>query len=229
MFEDKIYYDLIEKIKGENLEDIADIFRGISISPNAQIISKSNGKEKVSIIKGNDISKSFYSNGLFIDEEKLMNKFSKLKKFQKRKIILQNIFSSEAGIISSIDEKRNLNFDTVSNIILKDKSYELDYIYGLLNSKLINFYLMYAVYNKSKLTMHTDKVYLEKFQLKKVNKKIQKEIMNIVKKINKENLKEKLSELDKKVYKLYGMTKNEQYKVNFALEQIMSERRDRKS
>jgi len=224
MFEDKIYYDLIEKIKGENLEDIADIFRGISISPNAQIISKSNGKEKVSIIKGNDISKSFYSNGFFIDEEKLMNKFSKLKKFQKRKIILQNIFSSEAGIISSIDEKRNLNFDTVSNIILKDKSYELDYIYGLLNSKLINFYLMYAVYNKSKLTMHTDKVYLGKIPIKKVNKKIQKEIIDIAKKINKENLKETLSELDKKVYKLYEITKTEQNKINFALKQIMSKK-----
>ena len=224
MFEDKTYYDLIEKIKGENLGSIADIFRGLSISPNSQIISKSKSKENISIIKGNDISKSSYSNGFFIDIDKLKSNSSKIDEFQKRKIILQNIFSSEAGIISSIDEKGNLNFDTVSNIILKDNSYQLDYIYGLLNSKLINFYLLYAVYNKSKLTMHTDKVYLGKIPIKKASKKIQKEIMNIVKKINKENLKEKLSELDKKVYKLYGMTKNEQYKVNFALKQIMSER-----
>ncbi|MEK6982987.1 MAG: N-6 DNA methylase [Nanoarchaeota archaeon] len=224
MFEDKTYYDLIEKIKGENLESIADIFRGLSISPNSQIISKSKSKESISIIKGNDISKSSYSNGFFIDIDKLKSNSSKIDEFQKRKIILQNIFSSEAGIISSIDEKGNLNFDTVSNIILKDNSYQLDYIYGLLNSKLINFYLLYAVYNKSKLTMHTDKVYLGKIPIKKASKKIQKEIMDIVKKINKENLKEKLSELDKKVYKLYGMTKNEQNKVNFALKQIMSER-----
>src|SRR3989344_4308620 len=224
MFEDNTYYDLIEKIKGENLESIADIFRGLSISPSSQIISKSKSKESISIIKGNDISKSSYSNGFFIDIDKLKSNSSKIDEFQKRKIILQNIFSSEAGIISSIDEKGNLNFDTVSNIILKDNSYQLDYIYGLLNSKLINFYLLYAVYNKSKLTMHTDKVYLGKIPIKKASKKIQKEIMDIVKKINKENLKEKLSELDKKVYKLYGMTKNEQYKVNFALKQIMSER-----
>jgi hypothetical protein len=38
-----------------DLEDIADIFRGISISPNSNIISKSKGKNKVSIIKANDI------------------------------------------------------------------------------------------------------------------------------------------------------------------------------
>lgn len=224
MFEDKTYYDLIEKIKGENLENVADIFRGLSISPNAQIISKSKGKGKISIIKGNDISKSSYSNGFFIDIKKLMSESSKLGEFQKKKIILQNIFSREAGIISAIDEKGNLNFDTVSNIILKDKSYDLDYIYGLLNSKLINFYLMYAVFNKSKLTMHTDKVYLGKIPIKKATKEKQKEIINIVREINQSNLKKILPELDKKVYKLYGITKTEQDKINGALKQIMSER-----
>ena len=60
--------------------------------------------------------------------------------------------------------------------------------------------------------------------LKKVNKKIQKEIIDIAKKINKENLKETLSELDKKVYKLYEITKTEQNKINFALKQIMSKK-----
>jgi len=224
MLEDKSYYDLIEKIKGEKLEDIADIFRGISISPNSNIITKSKGKDKVSIIKGNDISKSSFTNGFFIDIKKLLSNSSKLEKFQKRKIILQNIFSSEAGIISAIDEKGNLNFDTVSNVILKDKTYELDYVYGLLNSKLLNFYLMYAIFNKSKLTMHTDKVYLGKLPIKKTTKKKQKEIINLVKKMNKNNLKKILPEIDKKVYKLYGITKTEQNKISEALKQIMSEK-----
>ncbi len=224
MFEDKSYYDLIDKIKGDNLENIADIFRGISISPNSKIISKSKSKNNVSIIKGNDISKFFFTNGFFIDAKSLMSDSSKLGELQKRKIILQNIFSREAGIISAIDEKGNLNFDTVSNIILKDKSYELDYIYGLLNSKLINFYLMYAVFNKSKLTMHTDKVYLGKIPIKKTTKEKQKEIINLVRKINQGNIKKLLPELDKKVYKLYGLTKTEQYKINMALKQIMSEK-----
>lgn len=224
MFEDKTYYNLIENIKGKDLEEVADIFRGITISPSSQIITKTKGKNKVPIIKGNNVSKFSYSNGFFIDENKLDSSSSKINEFRKEKIILQNIFSSEAGIISCIDKKGDLNFDTVTNVIPKDKSLELEYIYGLLNSKLINFYLLYAIYNKSKLTMHTDKVYLGKIPIKKPTKKTQKEIFNIVKKFDKKNSKEILSELDKKVYKLYGVTKKEQDKINFALKQMMSEK-----
>jgi len=83
---------------------------------------------------------------------------------------------------------------------------------------------MYAVFNKSKLTMHTDKVYLGKIPIKKTTKEKQKEIINLVRKINQGNIKKLLPELDKKVYKLYGLTKTEQYKINMALKQIMSEK-----
>ena len=72
------------EIKGETLENVTDIFRGISISPNSNIISKSKGKDKVSIIKGNDISKSSFTNGFFIDIKKLLSNSSKLEEFQKR-------------------------------------------------------------------------------------------------------------------------------------------------
>lgn len=224
MFEDEIYYNLIERIMGYNLEDIADIFRGISISPNSKIISKSKTEDKLPIIKGNNISKFSYSNSFFVDVNKLGGNLSKIEEFKKEKIILQNIFSSEAGVISCIDEKGNLNFDTVTNIILKDTSLDLRYIFGLLNSKLINFYLLYAIYNKSKLTMHTDRVYLGKIPIKKTDKKTQKEIISIVTKINKNNSKNILPELDEKVYKLYGITKKEQDKIDLALKQIMSEK-----
>jgi len=224
MFEDEKYYDLIERITGHNLEDITDIFRGIPISPNSKIISKSKAKNKLSIIKGNNISKFAYSNSFFVEVNKLGSNLSKIEEFKKEKIILQNIFSSEAGIISCIDEKGNLNFDTVTNIVLKDASLDLRYIFGLLNSKLINFYLLYTIYNKSKLTMHTDRVYLGKIPIKKVDKKTQKEIISIVTKVNVNNSKNILPELDEKVYKLYGITKKEQDKINLALKQIMSKK-----
>ena len=84
--------------------------------------------------------------------------------------------------------------------------------------------MLYAIYNKSKLTMHTDRVYLGKIPIKKVDKKTQKEIISIVTKINKNNSKNILSKLDEKVYELYGVTKKEQDKINFALKQIMSEK-----
>jgi len=222
MFESKAYYNLIEKIKGENLEEIANIFRGISISPNSKLISKSKRNRSVPIIKGNDISKSHYSNKFFTDIKILKGNSSKLGELRKKKIILQNIFSSEAGIVSSIDKKGNLTFDTVTNIVIKNKSYELDYIYGLLNSKLINFYLMYAIFNKSRLTMHTDKVYLGKVPIKKIARKEQLKIVKIIRKMNSKNIKKILPKLDEKVYKLYGITKKEQLKIDASLKQIMS-------
>ncbi|MEW5896177.1 MAG: N-6 DNA methylase [Nanoarchaeota archaeon] len=224
LFEDKTYYDLIEKIEGENFGDIANIFRGIALSPYSKIVSKSNGKNKIPIIKGNDISKFSHSNTFYLDAINLKNNSLKLREFDERKIILQNIFSSEAGIISCIDESGDLNFDTVTNVVLKNKSFELDYIYGLLNSKLINFYLIYAVYNKSKLTMHTDKIYLGKIPIKKTSKRNQREIGNIARKLNPKNAKILLPKLDEKIYNLYNITKSERVRIDFALKRIMSKK-----
>jgi len=224
MFKDETYYSLIEKIKGDRLENLANVFRGIAISPNSKIVSNTKTITKIPIIKGNDISKFSHSSKFFVDITKLDGNSSKLKELRKKKIILQNIFSSEAGIISCLDKKGNLNFDTVTNVVIRDKSLNLEYVFGLLNSKLINFYLLYAIYNKSKLTMHTDKVYIGKIPIKTVDKKAQEEVIDIVKRINKKNSKKLLTELDKKVYRLYGITKKEQEKIDSGLKRIMSEK-----
>jgi len=225
MFENKNYYDLIDKIKGVNLENIAEIFRGITISPNSKLISNSKTKLTKPIIKGNDVSKFSYTNGYFVDTSRLNEGIAKTELLGKNKIILQNIFSSEAGIISSMDKKGYLNFDTITNIVLKDNSFKLEYIFGLLNSKLLNFYLKYAVYNKSKLTMHTDKAYIGKIPILKSDKKIENEIINLVQKLNINKDKKKiLRELDKKVYKLYKINKTEQNLIESALKKTMSEK-----
>ncbi|PKM92446.1 MAG: hypothetical protein CVU81_00390 [Euryarchaeota archaeon HGW-Euryarchaeota-1] len=225
MFEDEKYYTLVKKIKGENLENIAKIFRGITISPNSEIISKSTSKQRKPIIKGNNISKFFNTNGFFIDVVKLTGNLSKLKYLEKDKIILQNIFSSESGIISCIDKKGQLTYDTVTNVVLTDSSFNLEYVFGLLNSKLLNFYLKYAVYNKSKLTMHTDKAYIGKIPIKKADKETQKEIIKLVQKINStKDKKDVLREVDKKVYVLYKINKKEQTLIDKALEKTMSKK-----
>ena len=156
---------------------------------------------------------------------KLNEGLSKYEVLEKDKIILQNIFSSEAGIISCIDKKGNLNFDTITNIVLKDNSFKLEYVFGLLNSKLLNFYLKYAIYNKSKLTMHTDKVYIGKIPILKSDKKTENEIIHLVGKLSKNKDKKKiLRELDTKVYKLYKFNKKEQNLIESALKKTMSEK-----
>jgi len=227
MFEKKAYYDLIEKINnsGQPLENLAEIFRGLTISPNSSLISKTKSKNNKPIIKGNNISKFSYSVTYYIDINKIVNNTSKLGLIEREKIILQNIFSSEAGIISAIDKKGCLTFDTVTNIVLHDKTIDIKYLLGLLNSKLINFYLMYAIYNKSKLTMHTDKAYLGKVPLRLVDKKKQKSVIKIVGKLEKTKDKKKLlRELDKYVYKLYGISKTERVLIEDSLKKLMSEK-----
>ncbi len=227
LFDDKKYYELIEKINNsaERLEKISDIFRGLAISPESSLVTKSKGKNRVTIVKGNNISKFSYKTEYFIEIDRLAGSESKLKQFKHEKVILQNIFSSESGIISTIDRNGNLNFDTVTNIVIKDDNIETKYVLGLLNSKIINFCLIYGIYNKSKLTMHTDRTYIGKLPIKKIGKKGQKEIVNIVEKIEKTHDKKPLlRELDMKVYEIYGISLSESKLVEGALENLMSER-----
>jgi len=226
MFEKQDYYNLIEKIneQGERLDDLADIFRGITISPKSTLISKSKVKNSKPIIKGKDISKFKHKISYFLKNiDKISENNLKISQFYNNKIILQNIFSSEAGIIAAIDKSGSLTFDTVTNIIIRDKSLDEKYLLGLLNSKLINFFLIYAIYNKSKLTMHTDKVYLGRLPIKKVSKEEQKEIINIVDKLEKTKEKKPLLRmLDKIVYKIYNLNKKEQNLIEKSLTKIIS-------
>ncbi len=225
MFEKQEYYDLVEKInkQGEQLSNLANIFRGIAISPKSPLISKLKLKNSKPIIRGKDISKFEYQVNYFLSTDKIKSNKFKLKHFNKKKIILQNIFSSEAGIIAAIDESKSLSFDTVTNIIIKDNTVDEKYLLGLLNSKLINFFLIYAIYNKSKLTMHTDKVYIGRLPIKKISREKQKEIITLVNKIEKtKERKPLLKELDKIVYKTYNLNQDEQNLIESSLTKIIS-------
>lgn len=225
IFEDMAYYDLIEKIDdlGEPLEQMSDIFRGIPISPKSKLITRYGGNTKFPIIKGKDLSKFRYDITYFVDLEKL--KDNRVEKLKKTKIILQNIFSSEGGIISSLDNKGILTFDTITNVVLKDKRIGEKYLLGLLNSKLINFYLTYVLFNKSKLTMHTDKAYLGKLPIIIASKdkqlKVSKVVNNLIK--NKGD-KALLKEIDKLVYSIYRINSEERHLIEKGIQEVMSKK-----
>ena|GEM_PF-378220 len=223
IFEDKQYYSLIEKINksGEPLKDKSYIFRGISISPTSSLLSKKSNSQHRPIIKGKDISKSHYTNGLFIKKTAIIT--SKNDLFNTSKIILQNIFSCEAGIISAVDTNKNITFDTVTNIVLKNKDIDINYLQGLFNSKLFNFYLMYAIYNKSRLTMHTDSVYIGKLPIKKTNQNKQLQVAKIASKLARsKNKKTLLAKLDTLIYNIYQINTRERELIHKALQTMMS-------
>ena len=227
ILENKKQYKLVNKIKdeGKELRNLSQIFRGISISPNSDHVYTKKRKNSLPIIKGENISKFNFNTTFFLKKTFIKNNQKLVDKTRKNKIILQNIFSCESGIISAIDTKGLPTFDTVTNLVLNDKKITQKYLLGLLNSKLINFYLTYAIFNRSKLTMHTDKSYIGKIPIKNPVKEKQKEIEKIIQKLLKRGIDaKKMENLDNKVYKLYKVNEEEKDIIDRSLKEIMSEK-----
>lgn len=221
ILDDKKLYPLIDKISiHKPLELFSDIFRGLSISPTSSFIYRHKNQKSEPIIKGENISKLDYEINYFIEIEKLRNN-EKVKRLKGKKIILQNIFSRESGIISAIDTNGYLTFDTVTNIFLKNEIINPYYILGLLNSKLINFYLIFALFNKCKFTMHTDKNYIGKLPIKIPEPRLQENVGNIVNDIEKSRNYNN-AKLNEEVYNIYQIEKEEQEIINNNLLQVMS-------
>ncbi|MBN1870387.1 MAG: N-6 DNA methylase [Candidatus Omnitrophica bacterium] len=225
------HYNLIANLSdaGIELKNLVDdkIFRGLPIGGNRAEQENDIGYEK--IIRGRDIAKFRLKNLPFMKKE-LLEKQSKVKtnELKQKKVVLQNIFSSEAGVIAAYDPHKLLNLDTVTNIVVKDDD-EGKYFLALLNSKLINFYIMYALFNRSKLTMHLDKSYIGSIPVipnpnqASLNRLIR--IIDSLDEINdKETQKENNKEIDKIVYDIYDLSNQEIKLIEDAVNKMLSPR-----
>lgn len=219
IFEDRIIYSILEKIRksGAKLDQYASIFRGLNLSPSSPSIKKIRTGDLKPIIKGKDISKLNYKTSYFTNHEENSG-----RKFKEEKIILQNIFSSEAGSIAAKDTKGYINFDTVTNVVLNDKKIDIDYLLALLNSKLINFFLIYFLFNKSKLTMHADKFYIGKLPIAIPSRKALIRIKKIISKLKTNHISVLQKELDRIIYSIYKINESEQQVIDKELRSIMS-------
>lgn len=221
ILDDKKLYSLIDKISMHKpLELFSDIFRGLSISPTSGFIYRHENQKSEPIIKGENISKLDYKINYFVEIEKLRDS-EKVKRLRGKKIILQNIFSSESGIISAFDTNGYLTFDTVTNIFLRNEAINPYYVLGLLNSKLINFYLIFALFNKCKFTMHTDKNYMGKLPIKIPEPRLQENVANIINDLEKSKNYNN-AKLNEEVYNIYQIEKEEREIINKNLIQVMS-------
>ena len=152
----------------------------------------------------------------------------KIKSLAHKKVVLQNIYSSEAGVIAAFDSEGILSLDTVTNIVVNTNEQGL-YILALLNSKLVNFYLMYAMFGRSRLTMHLDKSYIGQVPVA-IDLKggmidgLRRIAHSAIDCSDVHNLKRKNRELDSFVYAIYGLKKNEISVVEDAMSQMLSEK-----
>jgi len=230
-YEFREHYNLINRLSnvGTELRNLVDdkIFRGLPVGGNRAEQKNDIGYEK--IIRGRDIAK-FRLKPLPFMKQELLEKQSKVKinELKQKKIVLQNIFSSEAGVIAAYDPYKLLNLDTVTNIVVKDDD-EGKYFLALLNSKLINFYIMYALFNRSKLTMHLDKSYIGSIPvIPNPNQTSLNRLMRIVDSLHEVNdremQKENNKEIDKIVYGIYDLSNQEIKLIEDAVNKMLSPR-----
>ena len=133
--------------------------------------------------------------------------------FDKPKILIQRIRNPKLvnRIIGALDFNKHLNGTGLSNILLKDDvSISLEFLLGLINSKLINYWFGF----------YFSDVNIKPEQLRKIpiikNFEIEKNITNkviVIQNVKQEKPKADTSllekEIDQMVYELYGLTEEE--------------------
>jgi methylase of polypeptide subunit release factors len=231
IFDDERYYLLLDRmVTGKTeLSKLVNglIFRGLPLGTKSPYISKDASNNSERIIRGKSISKFKVRDVLYVNHTAL-DRFSeeKLTILHQKKIVLQNIFSSESGMIAAYDNQGLLSIDTVTNIVINNDTWA-KYILCLLNSKLINFYVMYGLYNRSRLTMHTDRTYIGKIPVvanpkQEYLEKAIKYVDEAMREERDDKIKEILRKVDKIVYKIYDLNKDEINTVEIGVNQMLS-------
>jgi len=228
LFDNELCYSVLQKIqsKGRKLYDIVDrqIFRGLPL--NSKVCEHPQYITDEKIIKGKSIMK-FRINSIGYVNEKELKKINKkiLKRIKYKKIVMQNIFSSESGIIAAYDNEGILTMDTVTNIIIQNDELA-KYLLGLFHSKLINFYISFALFNRGRLTMHLDRSYIGEIPIITSKQGEYHKIIELVKKAieRKANIKKILKAIDDEVYKIYDLNKEEINLVKREMGKLLSKK-----
>ncbi len=224
---------IFEKLKKETtqLGDLAEFSLGIKTADNDRFVSpdkKDNFSKKV--LKGRYIKRynlEYHNEWIWYKPEEMMKRKGagprKRECFEvPKKIILQEISGDQ--IIATLDTEQYYSLDTVNMLYSLKSGYEFEYILALLNSKLINFW-----YGAQFKGLHVKLNELRQTPIKPVDKNRQEKIKGIVIKILnlnktlnefgdkntsetakiKEDIVRAEKEVDKLVYKIYGITEEE--------------------
>jgi hypothetical protein len=193
----------------------------------------SNNEKGIEIVRGSNIGKYIIYKPLdkvILTQEELNSK--RIKKLLRPKIISQNIVAHVMNpfdriiIMATYDTQGLLTLDTVMNTFLTNSLYPYEYILGIMNSRLAEWFYYWFVYNRAVRTMHFDESYLGRLPIKKLNSETQPLADQIVQKVQEilsltqspdfetnqekqQKVKELEREIDQLVYKLYGLTEEE--------------------
>jgi hypothetical protein len=176
---------ILFKIQEQNiapLSEYVEITRGFECGYNDEAID--NVKSKFKLIKADSIVNYILKDENYIYCNPDFNKPSKYKTrelFERTPKLMTKFVASK--IEFALDEVGYYNTNSVYNVHLKDKSIiSLEYLLGILNSKLTTFWFNIAFLNTDSLFPHIQKNQLEDIPIK-YNKSVEKVVKPIVKKI----------------------------------------------
>jgi type I restriction-modification system DNA methylase subunit len=176
---------LYEKLNldSQPLMELADIFRGLPIQREKQILAeKKFGDKYVKILRGKHINRYITENREYVDTS--APTFKKYESVSQRmlrpKIIIQRLVTSKVRVVGTYDYDGCLNFDTIANIVVNDKEFDDKYVLAVINSKVMSLYIRDFVFVRSFLTMDMDRSYIGAIPIRKASKTDQKKISNLV-------------------------------------------------
>lgn len=149
------------------LRQIASIFRGIPVGANSPLVSKvRRSPDDLPVLRGESIGRYRLRHIWWLDREALDRMPPRtIARFTPNRIVVQNMFSREAGPIATIDTTGMVTLDTVTNIVPHDQE-SYAYILGILNSKVSYYFLVQFVFAQSYLTMHMDSPYVGRIPIR---------------------------------------------------------------
>jgi type I restriction-modification system DNA methylase subunit len=173
--------------KSKLFREISHTFRGLPIQSMA---TAQRSAESEPLLRGDDIKP--YYHGIpqtFVNKSALEKENKKIVAMRKPKIISQRIVAhvlrptDHIIVMSTFDEDGLLNVDTVENTLATDPNYDLRYLLGFLNSKLISWYAYTFIFNKAVRTMDFDNYYVGKLPIYPAKPNEQKSLTNEVNKL----------------------------------------------
>ncbi len=211
-------FTLLNKIKEcdtINLGNIVKSYQGIITGNNKKFLSnKKTSSKHEKILRGKDIQQyryNFNKNFIYFKPEELWSNTNTNYFYKSEKLISRQ---TADGLIACYDNNKMLTLDSTHIHFLENEDFYLKYILALFNSKLLNFYYQSLVNEGSRVFAQVKIVIIKILPIKKISKTEQIEFTKKVDKIlilkNQQKDTSVLEkEIDKMVYKLYGLTKNE--------------------
>ena len=137
--------------------------------------------------------------------------------------MIQRITGGETPLKATLDDNGFYNKESILNVILSTDAISYEYLLGVLNSRLANWFYKRRFTNSSKLTVNLSKEYLGQIPIKLPNKTEQKPLERLVDRILAAKQRDAEAdtgslerEIDEMVYALYGLTPEEKALVQSA-------------